>query len=150
VRFDAARPELVLGSAQAEAPLPAASRELAIANDAILTDYLQTLDQSGVVSRVKTAIIEHLPSGTPSAEIIARDLYMSARTLHRRLSDARTSFSETLDAVRRELAAQYITDPTRSLSEISFLLGFSELSAFSRAFRRWTGQSPSAAREAVG
>jgi AraC-like DNA-binding protein len=150
VRFDAPRPEFVLDSAQAEAPLPAASRELAIANDDILTDYLQTLDQSGVVSRVKKAIIEHLPSGTPSAEIIARDLFMSARTLHRRLSDARTSFSETLDAVRRELAAQYITDPTRSLSEISFLLGFSELSAFSRAFRRWTGQSPSAAREAAG
>ncbi len=150
VRFDATRPEFVLDRAQAEAPLPAASRDLAIANDAILADYLQTLDQSGVVSRVKTAMIEHLPSGTPSAEIIARDLYMSARTLHRRLSDARTSFSETLDAVRRELAAQYITDPTRSLSEISFLLGFSELSAFSRAFRRWTGQPPSAARDAAG
>jgi AraC-like DNA-binding protein len=52
-----------------------------------------------------------------------------------------------LEAVRRELAEQYITDPTRSLSEISFLLGFSEQSAFSRAFRRWTGQSPSAVRE---
>ena len=60
-----------------------------------------------------------------------------------------TISSKLLDAVHRELAEQSITDPTRSLSEISFLLGFSELSAFSRAFRRWTGQSPSAARDAA-
>ena len=147
VQFDAARPEFVLARAQAEAPLPAASRELAVANDAILTEYLRTLDRGDVVARVKTAIIVHLPSGTPSAEIIAKDLFMSARTLHRRLAEAQTSFSESLEAVRRELAEQYINDPTRSLSEISFLLGFSEQSAFSRAFRRWTGQPPSALRD---
>ena len=137
VQFDAAQPEFVLARAQAEAPLPAASRELAVANDAILADYLHTLDRGDVVARVKTAIIEHLPSGTPSAEVIARDLFMSARTLHRRLAEAQTSFSESLEAVRRELAEHYINDPSRSLSEISFLLGFSEQSAFSRAFRRW-------------
>ena len=102
-----------------------------------------------MVSRVKTAIIEHLPSGAPSAETVAKDLYMSARTLHRRLSDLKTSFSDMLEAVRRELAEHYITDPTRSLSEISFLLGFSEQSAFPRAFRRWTGRPPSAVREQV-
>jgi AraC-like DNA-binding protein len=149
VQFDAPQPEFVLTRVQAEAPLPAASRELAVANDAMLADYLRTLDHGDVVSRVKTAIIEHLPSGAPSADLIAKDLFMSARTLHRRLSDAGTSVSETLEAVRRELAEQYINDPSRSLSEISFLLGFSEQSAFSRAFRRWTGQPPSAARDAA-
>ena len=147
VHFDAPEPQFVLSRAQAEAPLPAASRELAVANDAILADYLLTLDRGDIVSRVKTAIIEHLPSGAPSAEAVARDLFMSARTLHRRLSDAQTSFSDMLETVRRELAEHYITDPTRSLSEISFLLGFSEQSAFSRAFRRWTGKPPSAVRE---
>ena len=50
---------------------------------------------------------------------------------------------------RRELAEQYINDPSLSLQEISFLLGFSEQSAFSRAYRRWTGQSPSAVRDAT-
>jgi AraC-like DNA-binding protein len=147
VHFDAPRPQFVLDRAVAEAPLPAASRELALANDAILSDYLRTLEQSDIVSRVKTAIIERLPSGAPGAETVANDLHMSARTLHRRLSEAQTSFSETLETVRRELAEQYITDPTRSLSEIGFLLGFSEQSAFSRAFRRWTGQPPSALRD---
>jgi AraC-like DNA-binding protein len=147
VHFDADQPELVLTRAQAEAPLPAASRELALANDSILSDYVRTLQHDDVVSKVKTAIIEHLPTGTPSAELIAKDLYISARTLHRRLAEAQTSFSETLETVRRELARQYVSDPSLSLSEISFLLGFSEQSAFSRAFRRWYDQPPSAYRD---
>ncbi|MGB5735743.1 MAG: helix-turn-helix domain-containing protein [Thiohalocapsa sp.] len=126
-----------------------ASRELAVANDAILTDYHLILDHGDVVSRLKTAIFEHLPSGTPSADITAKDVFMSARTLHRRLAEVGTSFLATLEVVRRELAEQYTDDPTRSLSEISFLLGFSEQSAFSRAFRRWTGQAPSAVRDQV-
>ena len=71
------------------------------------------------------------------------------RTLHRLLSAEDTTYSKLLDAVRRELAERYITDPDISLQEISSLLGFSELSAFSRAFRRWTGQPPSAARDAA-
>jgi AraC-like DNA-binding protein len=149
VQFEAPRPELVIDRDLAEAPVPAANRELAAANDAILRDYLCALEHGDIVTRVKTLIIGYLPSGATSAEAVASDLYMSTRTLHRRLSDARTSFSETLDAVRRELAEQYISDPTRSLTEISFLLGFSEQSAFSRAFRRWTGQPPSAARDAA-
>jgi len=149
VHFDAPQPELVLHRALAEAPLPAANRELAVANDAILGDYLRTLEHSDIVSQVKMAIVEHLPSGAPSAETVARDLFMSARTLNRRLSDGHTSFSQTLESVRRELAEQYITDASLTLSEISFLLGFSEQSAFSRAFRRWTGQTPSAARDAI-
>jgi AraC-like DNA-binding protein len=99
---------------------------------------------------VKTAIVERLPSGAPSAEIIAADLAMSARTLQRRLADADASYSVILESVRRELAAQYVTDASRSLAEISFLLGFSEQSAFSRAFRRWHGRSPTEARSAEG
>jgi len=149
VRFDAPQPQLVLDRALAETPLPAASRELAVANDAVLADYLRTLDGGDVVARVKVAITERLPSGTPSADAVAKDLFMSARTLNRRLSEAHTSFSETLEAVRRQLAEHYIIDPALTLSEISFLLGFSEQSAFSRAYRRWTGQSPSAVRDAA-
>jgi AraC-like DNA-binding protein len=148
VHFDAVQPEFVLTRAQAQAPLPASNRELALANDSILSDYLRTLEHSDVVSKVKSAIIEHLPTGTPNAELIAKDLYLSARTLHRRLSEAHTSFSETLEAVRRELARKYVTDPSLSLSEISLLLGFSEQSAFSRAFRRWYAKPPSAYRDA--
>ena len=149
VRFGSPVSELILERAQAEAPLPAGNRELALAIEAIRRRYLAELEVSDVVSRVKTAIVDHLPSGAPSAETIATDMAMSARSLQRRLADAGTSFSEVLESVRRELAAAYIADPSRSLAEISFLLGFSEQSAFSRAFRRWSGRSPSDARASV-
>jgi AraC-like DNA-binding protein len=57
-----------------------------------------------------------------------------------------TSFKRLLETVRQELAEQYIADPGRSLAEITYLLGFSEASAFSRAYRRWNGESPSRVR----
>jgi AraC-like DNA-binding protein len=152
VRFDEPLTEFVIDRAEAEAPLPAANRELAVANDEILSAYVAELkksDSSDIVSRVEAAIVEHLPSGAPSAAVIAKDLFVSGRTLQRKLAESGTSYSETLETVRRRLAVEYITDPSRPLTEISFLLGFSELSAFSRAFRRWTGKAPSAGRGTV-
>lgn len=149
IHFDAAVPEFVVDRALAEAPLPTANRELALANESILASYVGELNDSDVISRVKGAIIEHLPSGAPSADVVAKDLFMSARTLQRKLGDAGVSYSDILETLRRELAEQYLADPARSLSEISFMLGFSELSAFSRAYRRWSGQSPTAARGAA-
>jgi len=149
VRFDAPVTELVFDRALVERPLPAANRELARANDGVLRGYVDKLIDDDIVSRVKQAILDHLPSGAPSAEMVAKDLYMSPRTLRRRLAEVGTAYSDLLDKVRRELAAQYIADPARSLSEISYLLGFSEQSGFSRAFRRWTGSAPSTAREAA-
>ncbi|MFY9975963.1 MAG: AraC family transcriptional regulator [Chromatiaceae bacterium] len=149
IRFDAAAPEFILDRARADAPLPTANRELALANDTILAAYVGELTAPDIVSRVKAAVVEHLPSGAPSAATVAKDLFMSARTLQRKLGDAGTGYSDVLEAVRRELAEHYIADPTKTLSEITFLLGFSEQSAFSRAFRRWSGQSPTAARVAT-
>ena len=75
-------------------------------------------------------------------EKVADTLAISTRTLQRRLKDEETSFANLLEEIRRDLASRYILDNTHSLTEISFLLGFSDESAFSRAFKRWTGQSP--------
>lgn len=72
---------------------------------------------------------------------------MSTRTLQRKLKDEGTTFSETIDGVRRELAEAYIRDQNLTLTEISFLLGFGDTSSFSRAYKRWTGQPPSAQRQ---
>ena len=68
---------------------------------------------------------------------------MTTRTLRRRLLAEGTTFSEQLDHVRRELAIDYVERGGRSITEVSFLLGFSTTGAFHRAFRRWTGQAPS-------
>jgi len=71
---------------------------------------------------------------------------MSARTLQRRLESEGASFSEIVDGVRERLARQWLGEEGRSLVEIAFALGFSDLAAFSRAFKRWTGRPPGAWR----
>jgi AraC-like DNA-binding protein len=149
VEFRAPVSRLVFDRTLVERPLSAANRELAQANDAALAAYVAELDQHNLVARAKAVIVEQLPSGTPSAQLIAKELYLSPRTLQRRLAAAGTSLSEVVETVRRELAEQYLADPSRTLSEIGFLLGFSEQSAFSRAFRRWTGQAPSEVRDSA-
>jgi AraC-like DNA-binding protein len=69
--------------------------------------------------------------------------------MHRKLNKENTSFKLLLTEVRKELALQYIQDRSKTLTEISFLLGFSEVSSFSRAFKGWTGKPPSEARQGV-
>ncbi len=149
VLFNAKRSTIVFTSADVDRPLPAPNRELAQANDRILAAFLAQLRGKDLITRVKTAITHELPSGSPSDEVVAKAVYMSPRSLRRRLSVAGTSYSQLLEVVRCELAKRYLADPSQSLSEISYLLGFSELSAFSRAFKRWTGQAPSVFRETV-
>jgi AraC-like DNA-binding protein len=77
-----------------------------------------------------------------SARVFAPRLHMSPRTLHRRLEEEGTSFRQVLTEVRRELAARHLSERRLAIGEIAFLLGFSEPSAFHRAFKRWTGHGP--------
>jgi AraC-like DNA-binding protein len=88
-----------------------------------------------------------LPSGNITDEKVAGQLNLSARTLQRRLKAAGTTFRTLLEAVRKDLATTYVRDPNIELVEVAFLLGFSDQSAFSRAFKRWTGCPPSEARK---
>ncbi len=117
--------------------------------DAILAKFLASSNKGDVIGRVKAAIADELPSGTPTNEVIAKAVCMSPRTLRRRLFALGTSYTQLLHEVRRELAKQYLVDPGCSLSEAGFLLGFSETSAFSRAFKCCSGQTPSEFRDTV-
>jgi AraC-like DNA-binding protein len=96
---------------------------------------------------VRRLLAEKLANGPPTLEQIARRLRMSARTLHRRLDQEGTSFRRILAEVRREVAARHLREPQLAVGEIAFLLGFSEASAFHRAFKRWTGHAPRAYRD---
>ncbi|RKZ80269.1 MAG: AraC family transcriptional regulator, partial [Gammaproteobacteria bacterium] len=80
--------------------------------------------------------------GNFSDSTIAASLFMSQRTLQRRLEENNTSFKQLVNEVRQDLADTYLNDSSLTLTEISFMLGFSEMSAFSRAFKRWSGKSP--------
>jgi AraC-like DNA-binding protein len=77
---------------------------------------------------------------------IARSLGISKRTLARKLSDEGLDFTEVLQQLRRDLADRYLDDPKLNISKIAWLLGFSDVSAFTHAFKRWTGKSPSQMR----
>ena len=132
--------------ADARRPFTDANRELAISNDRFLDEMVSGLKSADIVSQVKHAILHDLPSGTPSEEDIAKDVFVSSRTLQRRLADENTNFRQLIAEVRRELAQKYITDQDMPLAEISYMLGFSDISAFSRAFKRWTGEAPTVFR----
>ena len=90
-----------------------------------------------------TQVIAESMDGTPpTLERTAHALGMSPRTLRRRLADEGTTFSNLLAEVRRDLAQRYLGDRALSIAEVAFILGFSEASAFHRAFRRWTNTTP--------
>jgi AraC-like DNA-binding protein len=149
VYFDADSDSLTLGTKDVDQRLPGGNPHLAEINDRIIIRYLATLTNDDIVNRVQTAIIDLLPSGMVSDEKVAGRLFMSVRSLQRKLQQSGTSFRKLLDRTREELARQYICDRGVDLTEIAFLLGFSEHSAFSRAFKRWTGQTPSDMRRAA-
>ena len=95
-----------------------------------------------LLDRVCTAIRVRLPNGTPCLEDVAGELRISILALGRELADNNVSFKSLVENTRRELAQSYLRERQLPLSEIALLLGYSELSAFSRAFRRWTGSTP--------
>lgn len=137
----------VLARAVADSPLPTSNRQLAAVHDRILMEELARLDRDDVPTRARAALLDRLSTGELSEETLAEDLHMSRRTLQRRLADENTTYGALLDATRRDLALRYVEDPARSVTEIAFLLGYSQHSVFTRAFRRWTGKSPSRYRE---
>jgi AraC-like DNA-binding protein len=100
-------------------------------------------------TRVENAISSVLPHGRVRAEDVARSLGMSKRTLARKLSDEGLNYSEILEHLRRDLAVRYLNDRKLHISKIAWLLGFSEVSAFTHACKRWTGKTPMQMRTTV-
>ncbi len=127
-------------------PLPTSNRLLAATFDRMLTEQLARLDRRDIVAGCQAAVLEGLSDGVPTQDETAACLHVSPRTLQRKLAEAGTSYQQLLDRTRRDLALRYVEDPQRSLTDITFALGFAGPSSFTRAFRRWAGTSPSAYR----
>ena len=142
IEYSAAAHRLSFAATLANAPLSTAQPELARLNDQTVIDYLARCEHSNLAMQVRAKIIEGLPDGRPSQEDIAQTLNTSLRSLQRRLRDEDTNFKNLLSETRQQLALQYMRDTSRSIGEITYLLGFSEPSNFNRAFKRWTGKSP--------
>ena len=111
--------------------------------------FLAHQERKDIVNQVKAGIIDGLANGAVTEKSVAEALYTTPRNLHRKLQKEDTSFKQLLTDVRQDLAKQYIQDRSKTLTEISYMLGFSEVSSFSRAYKGWTGKPPSAARQDV-
>jgi AraC-like DNA-binding protein len=150
VEFGADRDEFALNLDARELPLIHADSHL---NDLLLKYCEAALadrrgDMSQLRTRVENAISSVLPHGKARVEDVARSLGMSKRTLARRLSDEGLNFTEILQQLRRDLAVRYLDDRRLHVSKIAWLLGFHEVSAFTHAFKRWTGKTPREIRTA--
>lgn len=143
IEYEAQETALFFIDDQVEKSLPTGNVELAHANDKIVKDYLSHLDRTHVAMQVKSKIVDLLSSGMVTEQDMANALHLSLRSLQRKLREEGTSYKVILEETRRELAKKYIQNSRLSISEISFLLGFSEISNFSRAFKRWNGRAPS-------
>ena len=95
-----------------------------------------------LLGEIHRLILEALPSGIPSLIQVAEYLGMSARTLKRRLAEKGWTFRDFVQGIQKDVSIELIKNSTQSMAEIAFQTGFSEQSAFNRAFKRWTGQSP--------
>jgi AraC-like DNA-binding protein len=140
--FSGAINALEFSAAELDARLPTGNAELARRIDEVLDRYLEQLGDQQVVSRARAAVIARFPDGEPAQETIARALGMSSRTLQRRLAAEGTTYQALVEKTREDLARSYLAAGW-SVTAVAFTLGFADTSSFSRAFRRWTGKSPS-------
>jgi len=130
-----------------DAPLAGSSATLAFHNDQLATATLVELKKEDLRTKVYARLIEYLPAGDCSREKVAYSLNMSKSAFQKRLKAEGTTYQDVLDNTRSELARHYIGTSGMSLSEVTFLLGFTDISNFSRAFTQWVGVSPSKFRE---
>jgi AraC-like DNA-binding protein len=101
---------------------------------------------TGLRGLVENRLLSTLPSGKVQTAVVAQQLGMSARSFKRHLAQEGTTFGEVLDSLRNRLALRYLEDGRISIQQVAWLLGYSEIGAFNHAFKRWTGTSPSRAR----
>ncbi|MCR9130070.1 MAG: AraC family transcriptional regulator [Alphaproteobacteria bacterium] len=143
VNFEAERDALLVSEAMMATPNKLGDETIVRFFDRHLEEELAGLaDDSALDKQVRLAVARSLSDGIPTVSDIAAELAVSARTLQRRLSDQGHTFQGLVDTARRELAQQLLRDTDYSLAEIAFLTGFSEQSGFTRAFKRWSGQTP--------
>jgi AraC-like DNA-binding protein len=151
VHYGADLDKILFTTDSVDEPVKRNNPALAQASEEVAREYLANMDKKDAVARARVAIIDHLPDGEPSRKAVASELAMSERTLARRLSDRDYTFSALVDEVRGQLAKEYLRQSRFSVTDVAFLLGFSDQSNFARAFKRWTTESPSEFRaRAIG
>ena len=152
--------EVTFGAALDEVVFPASIREMPIVGaDPYLNQLLiryceealaaRSRTRSTYGSRVENAIAVLMPHGKAQAREVSGKLGVSQRTLARRLSSEGLTFAGIMRSLKADLANRHLADKTLSVSQIAWLLGYQDVSAFTHAFKRWTGTTPRALRQAL-
>jgi AraC-like DNA-binding protein len=143
VRFGCATNAFVVERAFLERQVPAADPQLYKILQRYLNNILSELPrEDSFLGSIRKAIAETMRDGDPGLGRVAKQLAASPRTLQRRLKEYGLEFKKLADDTRRRFASNYLKDRKHTLTEVAFLLGYSDVSAFNRAFKRWTGTTP--------
>jgi AraC-like DNA-binding protein len=144
VSFGCAANALVLEREFVERQIPAADERLYPVLRRYLDHVLKEMPREDrLLASVRRAVAESLRDGDPKLTQVARKLAVGPRTLQRQLKEYGVDYKALVDDTRRRFSLNYLRDRKNSLTEIAYLLGYSEVSAFNRAFKRWTGSTPS-------
>ena len=148
VKFGAEWDAVIYAEETTRLPVKGADTRLMKVLEATCQELLGPAPKARDLAReVRQLIIESLPTGSASIDAIAEQLGMSSKTLGRRLAEQGQSFSALLDRTRFNAVTHYLQDPDMRLTQIAFLAGYTEPAALVRAFKRWTGETPSKFRE---
>jgi AraC-like DNA-binding protein len=132
-------------------PIPAADSKLLKMLRRYLDNVLSQLPKEDQrLALIRRKIADSINAGHPNLRHVAKAMACGSRTLQRRLNDRGTDFRTLVDDTRKRLALNYLKDTDHTLTQIAFLLGYSELSAFNRSFKRWTGKTPLHYRHRTG
>lgn len=150
VRFGADRNELILEPGVLEIPSQHANARFANLHEKFASQLLTRQQDSSLAACVRRELAERLEAGPPDRSSVARHLALSERSLQRRLREEGTSFRSVLDEWRRDLAREKLQRHDLPIAEVAYLIGFAEVSSFTRAVRRWFGCTPGQLRTQPG
>ena len=152
IRFGTNRQSIVFAKKDLALPIHSADLHLLNILRAFCEDALsrRKMPLTPIRSRVEKALVKAMPKGEATISNAAKVLAMSPRSLERRLNEEGTSYTAVLRELRRDLAMQYLGDKTLGIGQIAWLLGYSEVSSFNHAFRRWTSTNPKTVRARLG
>ena len=143
VTFAAPCNAIVMRRERLDTPMQRANPRVSAAFELQVRHLLEKLQANRTMrGRVREIVFAELSRGSITMESVARKLAMSVATLRRRLDEEDIRFSEIVETLREELARQYLREKSHATSEIAFLLGFADVISFHKAFKRWTGQTP--------
>ena len=148
IAFGANRWALTFDKNLLERHLPDANPLLARITDESVTEYLARYELADFVTQVRVQLIENLTESKPDQVAVAKKLNVSVRQLQRELQERGFTFKGLVEEVRKDLATQYLSEKTKTIGEITYLLGYTEPANFGRSFKKWTGQTPGEFRAA--